>query len=72
MTRYQYKEIIKYPPSTALIECNIPFTKKPATYGAAALRDEAWLEAFKQCACKIEMNRTFYGFENGNKTCELQ
>lgn len=70
VTRYQYKEIIKYPPSAALVECNLPFTEPPATYGAAALRDEVWLEAFRQCACKIEKNRQFYGHANQSSQCE--
>lgn len=70
VTRYQYKEIVKYPPSAALVECSLPFADKPSTYGAAALRDEIWLEAFKQCACKIEANRAFYGFDSPQQICK--
>ncbi len=69
ITQYDYQEIIKEPPSSDLVECQQPFYSKPQTYGEAVKRDEEWLTYFRLCACKIERNRTFYGYTNKNDAC---
>ncbi len=69
VTRYEYQEVNQMPPSSDLIECEQPFDTKPKTYGEAASRDEVWLTYFRLCACKLERNRTFYGYTNKNGAC---
>ncbi|CAH8242403.1 conserved hypothetical protein [Vibrio aestuarianus] len=69
VTRYEYQDVIQVPPSSDLIECEQPFDRKPKTYGEAASRDEVWLTYFRLCACKLERNRTFYGYTNKNDAC---
>ncbi len=65
----EYRDVVKLPPSTTLLECEPPFTNQPVTYGDAVLRDEVWLSAFRACACQIEQQRTFYGLDNQLQTC---
>ncbi len=69
ITRYEYQDIIKQPPPDALTECEQPFDRAPKYYGESATRDEVWLTYFRLCACKIESNRTFYGYTNQNDAC---
>lgn len=69
VTRYEYQDVIQVPPSSDLIECEQPFHQKPKTYGEAVSRDEVWLTYFQLCACKLERNRTFYGYTNKNGAC---
>ncbi len=70
VTLHDYQTIVKPPPAAYLTECSLPFSASPKTYGEAVIRDEAWLTAFKLCACKIEQNRTYYGYKNQNNTCQ--
>ncbi|CAK1712229.1 hypothetical protein VCRA2119O147_130036 [Vibrio crassostreae] len=69
VTQYEYQDIIQSPPVGDLVECEQPFDQKPLTYGEAASRDAVWLTYFRLCACKIERNRTFYGYTNKNGAC---
>ncbi len=69
VTQYHYQEIIQEPPSSDLVECEQPFNKKPETYGEAVSRDEVWLTYLRLCACKVERNRSFYGYTNKNGAC---
>ena len=69
VTQYEYQDVIQAPPSADLIECEQPFTEKPKTYGEAVSRDAVWLLYFRLCACKMERNRSFYGYSNKNGAC---
>ena len=60
VTEYQDRLII--PPSAYLVQCQIPFTSPPKTYGEAVLRDPVWLEAWRLCANQIQHLRIFYGY----------
>lgn len=69
VTRYEYQDVIRVPPSSDLIECEQPFNQPPATYGDAVQRDAIWLTYFRLCACQLERNRSFYGYDNKNGAC---
>ncbi len=70
VVEYKYIEIVNSPSANYLNECITPFNAPPTSFGAAVVRDEIWLNAFRSCACLIEKNRAFYGFNNSAKQCE--
>lgn len=69
VTQYEYKEITNQPPADYLTECEQPFDSEPLSYGESVVRDEVWLTYFRLCACKIESNRQFYGYNNQGSAC---
>lgn len=69
-TIIEYKDVIQIPPAAFLAECKLPFHQGPTTYGEAVIRDQIWLNAFRQCACKLEKNRNFYSYSNKENHCE--